>query len=176
MVVVYKFLYKCQNLCLDRYIEGCRGLVGNKELRLTCKGDGYDDSLLHSTGKLVRIVIGTGSRDTYHLQHFLCLFHCLFLRNFIVETKAFCNLVTDGDDRIQCRHRILEDHSHIVSPHFLQFRFTHCKNISTFQHNGTATDYSRWVWNKVENTHGCSGLTRSCFTHQAQGLFLSNRE
>ena len=49
--------HQLQNLSLDGYVEGRRRLVGNQKLRLAGQGDGNHNTLAHTAGQLVGILL-----------------------------------------------------------------------------------------------------------------------
>ena len=114
-----------EHLRLDGHIKGRGRLVGNQQTGMAGKGDGDDDTLLHATGELVGIIARPALRDTHELEHLLGPLHRLFLADLVVEHDALGNLASDSHDRVQRRHRVLEDHRDIIATHLLQSRDIH---------------------------------------------------
>ena len=110
VVFFLQIAHKLQYLCLDGYIQSCGRLIGNEKLRVAGQGNGYDYSLLHATGELVGIFVKSLARNTYQFQHISSLLHGFFLLQLLMDHDGFSNLLTDGENRVQGCHRILEDH------------------------------------------------------------------
>ena len=97
---IHLFLHipdQIQHLGLDRHIQGCGGLVGDDELRIVGQGDGNDDPLAHTAGKLMGILIQTffRGRDP-HLAHELNGAGAGFgVRNLLVVFYNLCDLPSD---------------------------------------------------------------------------------
>ena len=118
-----------KDLCLDRYIQcGCR-FIRNQQFRTAGKGDCNNNSLLHSTGKLMRIFNRTFSRNSNKLQHIFRFLPGFFTIHLFMTKQTLCNLLSHGKYRVQRSHRILENHRYECSPDMLQFGFIHPKNI-----------------------------------------------
>ena len=112
-------LHQIQYLCLDRYVQSRRRLVGDQQLRVADESHRDHCALTHSAGELMRILIHAllGVIDAYELEHLNGTRSGLFLRIILVVAgKGFHQLVSDGIHRVEACHRILEDHACLVSP------------------------------------------------------------
>jgi hypothetical protein len=105
-------LQQRHDLRLDRRIERRRGLVGEQQIRLDQERHGDHHSLAHAARKLVRI-----GRDPQcasampTLESAAIARRCAASRIFRDDAGATRRQMrTDGEQRIQRRHRILEDH------------------------------------------------------------------
>ena len=83
---------------------------------------GNHDSLPDTPAHLVGILLDTalGGRDTDRLERVDGPRHCLFLTDVLVKDDRLGDLVADGEDRVQARHRLLEDHRDVRAAHTAQ--------------------------------------------------------
>ena len=107
-----------EDLGLHRHVQ-CRGrLVGDQEGRVT--GDRLRDhrALALSAGELVRIGVERLERigQFHHRQQFDRTLLRLGRRNPVVHAQGLYDLRADRVDGVQCRHRLLEDHSDLSTP------------------------------------------------------------
>ena len=101
-----------EDLRLDGHVEGGRRLVGDQELRIAGEREGDHDALAHAAGHLVRIVVEAPfrSRDLDEVQHPPRLPARLGAGGRLVEADHLDDLVAHREERVQARHRLLEDH------------------------------------------------------------------
>src|SRR5215813_6864634 len=104
-------LQEVQILRLDRDVEVGRGLVGDDETRPAGQGDGADDALPHAAAHLMRILAHAplGRRDADGAEQAL---HALAQRaaaQVLVEECGLRHLPEDREERVQRRHRVLQD-------------------------------------------------------------------
>ena len=101
-----------EDLGLNRHVERRRRLVGDQELRLARKGHCDHRPLPHPARELVRIVpqprLRVGDADAVEQ---LC---SALLRIALVHAEVgfehLADLAADRQNRVQARHRVLEDH------------------------------------------------------------------
>ena len=171
-----QLVHQNQNLCLDGNVQSGGGFVSQQQLGLAGQSDCDNNTLLHTTGELVGIVVCTAAGDTDQLQHFLCLLHSFCLRNILVQHDGFRDLITNGQNGVQSGHGILEDHGNVVTTHSFQLGIIHLQNVLAVQDDGTLLDLSGRVGNQVQNGHSGGGLTSAGLTNQTQGLLLTDGE
>ena len=118
VILFLKFFHQLQDLCLNGYIQsGCR-LIGDQKLRMTDQTHGDHNPLTHTAGKLMRVLFHTFFHvvDTYFFQHLHGMFRgILFTDLCIMCFQSLNQLVSDGINRIQTGHRVLEDHCYFFS-------------------------------------------------------------
>ena len=111
-------LQHLDDLRLDRDVERGRRLVRDEHARVV--GDRHRDhrALAHPTGELVRMLIDTALRirnpDELEQLHG-ALPRVVLAPVRVVREHRLGDLVTDGQDRVQRRHRVLEDHRHVAA-------------------------------------------------------------
>ena len=91
----FKLIHKFKNLCLNCNIKCRCRFICKKKLRLTGKCHCYNNSVFHTAGKLMRIIIFSFLRQTYQLKHFLhtCIYF-FFVFVYSVIFKCFAYLHT----------------------------------------------------------------------------------
>src|SRR2546427_1623149 len=105
-------LEEVEILRLDGDVEIRRGLVGNDDPRPAGEGDRADDALAHAAAHLMGIFAHPplGRRDPDGAEEVL---HALPQRaapQLLVEEGGLRHLPEDGEERVQRRHGVLEDH------------------------------------------------------------------
>ncbi len=115
-------LEQIEHLGLDGYVEGGGGFVGDEQLWLVDQGHGDEDALALSAGELVRVVAesagGIGDGDGFEGGDGLAFgFFCGLAG---VGLDGFGDLTSDGHDRVEGGHRLLEDHGDFAASDRLQ--------------------------------------------------------
>ena len=113
-----------QDLRLRRHVERGGGLVGDQQRGIEHEGGGDHDALALAARDLVRIdvdqALGLGQVHGAHdLQHALAP---VGLGKLGVDLQHLGDLVADGHDRVERRHRLLEDHGHARAAQVAQAR------------------------------------------------------
>ncbi len=111
-----------ENLRLDRHVERGRRLVRNQHLGVTDERHRDHDALAHAAGELMRIVIDalSGVREADQLQHLDGSRAGGAPRQVLMDDGGFGDLIPDGEDGVQRRHRLLKDHGDLVAAHRAQ--------------------------------------------------------
>src|SRR5207302_2994129 len=104
-------LQEVQVLRLDRDVEVRRGLVGDDEPRPAGQRDGADDALAHAAAHLMRILAHAplGRRDPDRAEQALDALAQGATPQMLVEERGLRHLAEDREERVQRRHRVLED-------------------------------------------------------------------
>ena len=102
---------------LHGHVQCGGGLVGNHQLGPAGQRHGNQRPLPLSARKLVRIGGRTARRilDTGELQQLQRACHRLGAGEPLVVLHHLADLVTDGVQRIQCRHGFLKHHAHLAT-------------------------------------------------------------
>src|SRR6266850_2708448 len=111
-------LEEVEILRLDGDVEVRRGLVGDDDPRASGERDRPDDALAHAAAHLVGILAHSplGRRDPDGAQEVV---HALPQRaapQLLVEEGGLRHLPEDGEERVQRRHGVLEDHGDPPAP------------------------------------------------------------
>jgi hypothetical protein len=101
-----------EDLRLGRHVERCRRLVRDQERGVVDQGHRDHHALAHATRELVRVVVDPPLRpgDTDLPESLDRELPRAPGRDVAVEHDGLHELVADGQDRVQRRHRVLEDH------------------------------------------------------------------
>ncbi len=126
-----KFPQQKQNLDLHRGVERGRRLVGEQHFRAAGERERDHGALAHAAGHLVRIGIESplGRRDAHALQHFERALAPVGEGGAFMLDHGFRDLVADGVDRVERKHRLLEDHRHGAAAHALERLVRHRHDI-----------------------------------------------
>jgi len=111
--------HEVEDLRLNGDVERRRGLVGNQQLRIAGERESDHYPLAHAAGKPMRIVVDAllGRWDFHQPQQIDGARTRLFSRQAAVTDEGLCNLLADRVDRIERRHRFLEDHRQPIAAH-----------------------------------------------------------
>ena len=110
---------KLEDLRLDGHVERGRRLVGNQQLRVAGQGRRDDDALALAAGELVRIgrepALGLGDPDgRQELERARPRASAAADAEMVAHGLA--ELARDREERVQARHRILEDRADVPAP------------------------------------------------------------
>ena len=111
-------LEQFEDLGLDGHVEGGGRLVGNEHIGVVGDGHGGHGPLEHPAGELVGELAGPfgGVGDAHQVEHLRGLGHGRVPANArLVDLDGLGDLEPDGQDRVERRHRILEDHGDVVA-------------------------------------------------------------
>src|SRR5688572_27081271 len=119
----------------------------------------------------MRVCVDTsfGRWNTDHCQQFDCTLAGALLVVPPVYHQRLGDLVTDTEDGIQARGRLLEDHRDPVAPdvpHVFFFQLGHVKPTEIY----LPFDYTTGGSNKAHDTEGGYALAAARLTHQAERL------
>ena len=121
-----------QDLVLDRDVERRRRLVGQQQPRPARQRDRDHHALAHAARELVRIVVeaARGGRHAHLLQQ---LDRPLAPRppaEVGVRAQVLVDLAMHGEDGIEGRHRLLEDHADLAAAHGPPGRLVHRHEVA----------------------------------------------
>ena len=167
IVFLFQVMDHFQNLSLDRYIQSCRRFIRDQQSWVAGQCNCDHDTLFHSSGKLVRIVIIARSVDAYHFQHILCLFPSfLFGQAGVMSKNHFTDLVPGSHDGVQRCHRILKDHGDFSSPQLPHFLIFELQQVFSFINDLAICDFSRRIRDQSHNSPCQCGFPGTGFSDQ----------
>src|SRR5215204_887446 len=110
-----------QDLRLDGDIQRCGGFVGDEQLGPAGERHGDHHALTLATRELVWIVVQPfgGRSDADAIKHFDSAIALGARGQSLMRAYGFHDLLTDGEHRIERRHRLLENHRYAGSADFL---------------------------------------------------------
>jgi hypothetical protein len=140
LVLLLQAAHQPQDLCLRRHVQRRRRLVGDDDLRVVDQRHRDHHALTHAARELVRIVVdpGVGARDLDLFEHLDRALARLLLREVVVQQHGLLKLPPDLLDRIERRHRILEDHPDALAADLLQARGPGTENLVPVEADGAA--------------------------------------
>ena len=96
--LVLQLHHQFQDLRLNRNVQCGSRLIGDQKLRFTCQRNSDHDTLSHTTGQFMGILLHTLLRfiDTYQRQKLHCSSICLFLVRIGMQTDHFHDLIANG--------------------------------------------------------------------------------
>ena len=138
-VLLLQAHHELQDLGLDGDVERRGRLVGYKYLRVARERHRDHGPLAHAAGELVRVLFralfGVGDADVR--ENLDGLLVCLGLREVLVDADGLANLVPDGEDGVEARHGVLEDHGDVVAPNLLHPLLRHLEEVLALEEDLT---------------------------------------
>jgi hypothetical protein len=118
-----------QHLRLRGDVERRGRLVGDDQLGSSGDGHGNDHALTLAARELVRVAVAPELcfRQTDAVEGFGGNAFGLGARHGAVDAHGFADLVADGHERIERRHRLLENHADIAAAHLAHRRARACR-------------------------------------------------
>jgi hypothetical protein len=113
--------HEIEYLRLDGDVEGGGRFIRNQHLRVAREAHRDHGPLAHTAGELVRVLLRPpfGVSDTDVAQDLNSLLLRLALGDVLVDADGLADLVPDGEDGVEARHGVLEDHGDVVAPDLL---------------------------------------------------------
>lgn len=113
-----QFEEQVENLRLDRHVKRRCWLIGDQQRRIAGERHGDRRALPHAARQFVRILAGAALGIRY-ADAFKQCDGCIHRRLAVataMDADRLGNLVSDGEDGIEARHRLLEYHADVVAP------------------------------------------------------------
>ena len=105
-----------EDLRLDNHVQGGRGLVCDEHLRIQDKAERDHDALSHPSRELVGVVFDAGLWNPHRSKHFDGPSDRLRGRNgSVVGANRLHEVILDRHERVEARHRVLEDQCDLLS-------------------------------------------------------------
>ena len=176
-VLDLQLLDEGQDLRLDRHVERRRRLVGDEEARAAGQRHGDHDALEHAARQLVRIVAiaARGRRDAHPVHQSDRLAPRLRAPEPAVPHDRLGDLVARLEDRVEARHRLLEDHRDLVAAHLLHLAFRQREEVAP-AHDDLPSHPRRAVRQEAHHGHRGHALAGARLAHNGQRLTRAERE
>ena len=125
--LVAQVVHQLKDLRLDRDVQRGGRLVSDQQLRLAGQRNGDHNTLAHTAGQLVGVLLQAAVRlvDADQLQQLLSAGPGFLLGLFGVQQDDLDDLVADGVHRVQTRHRVLEDDGDLVAADLAELLLGH---------------------------------------------------
>src|SRR6266850_1658419 len=170
-------LEEIEILRLDGDVEVRRRLVGDDDPRLAGQRDRADDALPHAAAHLVGILahppLGGGDPDGAEK-----VLHALAQRaavQVLVKERGLRHLPPDGEERIEGRHRILQDHGDAPATDAAQLALALAGQVFSVEDDAASHD-ARGAGQEPDDGQARRRLTAPRLTDEAQALALVQRE
>ena len=124
----------------------------------------------------MRILLGDdlGVRDLDIRQQLDGLRGCLLLVHALMDHERLGDLTADGKDRVQARHRLLEDHGDLIAADLVHFVHRQLAEFLAIEQDLAGIDVTVSV-QQTENAHGRDALAGAGFTDNAKDLACVQR-
>ena len=164
-----QIVHELQDLRLDRNVQSRGRLVRDEQLRLAGQCHGDHDTLTHTAGQLMRILLGDDVRirDLDIGQHFNDLCGSLLLRHALMDNERLADLTGHGEDRVQAGHRLLEDDGDIVAADGIHFLLGELREVTALEEDLAAVDIAVAV-EKLQDAHGGDALAGTGLADNAE--------
>jgi hypothetical protein len=132
---VAQLAQQTQDLRLDGDVQRGGRLVGDDDLRVAGDRHGDDDALAQAARELVRVLLEPllGVRDADHVEQLDGALVGGVLGDVEVRTQGLAQLPADRVDRVQRRHRLLEDHRDLVAADLLHVLLFEVRQVALAQ-------------------------------------------
>ena len=170
-VFLPQLVHELEDLGLNGHVERRGRFVCDQQLRAAGQRHGDHDALPHTAGQLVRILLGDdlGVRDL-DVGEQLDRFHGgLLLGHALVDHQRLGDLTADGKDRVQARHRFLEDHGDLVAADLVHLVHGQLRQVHAVEEDLAGVDIAVAV-EQTEDAHGRDALAGAGFADDAEDL------
>ncbi len=100
---------------------------------------------------------------------------CFIRANLLMQEDRFHQLVTNVVDRVETRHRLLEDHGDLATTNREHLFFAQGDNVTPFEQDAAAVKSSRWAGDQLHGAHGSHALAATRLTNNCQRLLRKQR-
>ena len=121
----------------------------------------------------MRIFVGARARNADKLEHFLRAFHRGLLVQMLVELQTLGDLLTDGEDWVQGRHRVLEDHRDVLAADLFHLGRRQIQNVASVHHQLVAFNDAGRRRNEPHHGKRSGRFARAGLADQADGLMVA---
>ena len=171
--LVLQPIEQLENLCLNRHVEGRRGLVGDEDLGVTDERHRDHHALAHASGHLMRIVVdpllGIGNAD--ELEHLDRAGARRPARQPLMDDRRLRDLIPDGEDGVQGGHWLLENHGDLIAANGAQLGWSEREQIAALEFDQRARqDVARRLGNEPQNRQRRHGLATARLPDDPQRL------
>src|SRR5438093_1577296 len=175
--VALDVLQEVEVLRLDRDVEVGRRLVGDHEPRPAGQRDGADDALAHAAAHLMRILAHAPlrRRDPDGAQQAL---HALAQRaapQALVEERGLRHLAEDREERVQRRHRVLQDDGDPAAADPPELTLALAREILALEDDRAAHD-AGGAWQEPDDREAGGRLPAPRLADEPEGLAFTQRD
>ena len=169
--------HQVDDLGLHRDVERRRRLVGDQQVGSAGERNGDHHALAHAARELVRVVLDASlGRGHAHLaQRLLGAVHRLAPARAFVQHEHLGDLLADRRQRIERRHRLLEDHGDALAAQAPQLGCRRVLDLLAVEHDLAAGERQRPAQQAHDGQRG-NALAAPEFAHQPERLAAADLE
>ena len=175
--VALQLVHQLQDLGLGGHVERRGGLVGDQQVGVVDERHRDHHALPHSARELVRVVVHArlGARDGHGLQHLHRAAVGDLLADVLVQLHRLAQLRADRVDRVQRRHRVLEDHRDLVAADLAQLVGVDLQQIPVLE-DRLALGHGVPLRVQAHDRHAGDALAAARLAHDRERLALLDAE
>src|SRR6478609_5962529 len=172
-----KIADEVDDFSLDRDVQCCRRLVREQQVRAARQRNGDHDPLAHASRQLMRIILDPPlrRRNAYARERLYRLPFGILPGRALVEHEHFGDLAADRGQRVERRHRLLENHRDAVASELPNLRWRKRLNLAPVEPDGPPADAQR-VAQQPDERQRRDALAAAGFPHEAHRLAAPDRE
>lgn len=173
---VARFHEQLEDLRLDGHIERGRRLIRNEEPRLSDESHRDHDPLTHPPGKLVGVLTKppVGGRDPDEGEHVGRLPQGASALHPTMDAQDLGDLIANGMQGIEGRHRILEDNTDPTASDARQIGLSHREQVLSLEGRGASRSVAEATGVEPQERHHRQRLARAALPDKADGLPREN--
>ncbi len=166
-----QILHQLEDLRLDGHVERGRRLVGDQQLGIAGEADGDHHALAHAAGELMRILLEAALRigDADQRQQLDGARLRGFLGHAEMDEQRLRDLKPDPQDRVERRHRLLEDHRDVMAADLAHLLVVELQEIAAVEHDRAGGDLGRLGEQPHDRQRG-DGFARAGFADDRDHL------
>jgi hypothetical protein len=170
-------VHQLENLRLRRHVERRRRLVGDQEVGVVDQCHRDHHALAHAARELMRVVVHAAFRlrNADRLEELERPTPRLAGAHVAVELDRLDELAPDRVDRVQRRHRVLEDHRDVVSPDVSQALLRHRQEVLALE-ECLAARHGVAARVEAHDRQARDALPAARFAHDSERLALLDLE
>ena len=167
-----QILEQLQNLRLDGDVQRRGRLVGDQQLRLVGQRHGDHHALALAAGEFVGICAEAafGVLQADQPQQFQGALAGLLGGKPLVDDQRFAHLLGDHVQRIEGRHRLLEDHAHHAAAHVQKPRLVRAEHFLAVHQHAAAGMVRLRIGQQLQHRERRHGLAGAGLAHQGHRL------
>ena len=161
-----------QDLGLDGDVERGRRLVGDQEARIAGERHRDHHPLAHAAGELVRIIVEAllGIRNVHEAQHACGLLARRAPIGARMDAERLGDLLADAQERVEARHRLLEDHGDAVASDLTHRPLVERGEVLSFEEDRALDDACDLLRQEPHHRQGRDALAATGFADDAERL------
>ena len=171
-------LEQLQDLRLDGDIERGGRFVGDQQVGLVGERHGDHHALALAAGQLMGVGAQAllGLLQAHQVQQFESAGARLRLAHAPMQHQRLADLPVDGVQRIERRHRLLEDDADLVAAYLPERRLVGPDQLTPVQTDAAARVPGLGIGQQLQEREGGNRLARAALAHERHGLALLDLE